>query len=384
MNFKKRAYVLAAGGTGGHLFPALSLAKELKRRGNLVFLFTDERAAKWVDPRYSQRSGPEANCRNEVINDAAKHLDGVMVSRFLYTAEQKKTGKINFLYRLLLCGLKSFFLFLRKRPLAVVGFGGYPSAPPVLAAQMLFIPTIIHEANIILGRANAILSKRAKCVATGFAEVQGVHKKQFVSGNPVRDEIKSLYTVPYQEPEHKAPFHLLVIGGSQGAQSLVELIPFAISQIRHENRHRLHVKQQVPAEFLPKSKALYAGLGVHFELSPFFYDMKAALAWAHLVVTRGGATSLAEIMVAGRPSLIIPLTDTKDGDQVANALYYSDHWAAVSLNITENSLQYLGPIISAFMSTTGELQERSENARKLAIPDADVLLADQVLKYARS
>jgi UDP-N-acetylglucosamine--N-acetylmuramyl-(pentapeptide) pyrophosphoryl-undecaprenol N-acetylglucosamine transferase len=359
MIFRKKAYVLAAGGTGGHLFPALSLAKELKKRGNLVFLFTDERAAQWVN---------------------AEYLDGVMVSRF--SCAPGKARKIKFFYRLFVCGMKCFFLFLRKRPLVAVGFGGYPSAPPIFAAQILRIPTVLHEGNTVLGRANVVLAKRTKCVATGFAEVismDSINKsKQFFSGNPIRTEIEELYDNKYIAPQKDDAFNILVIGGSQGARIITEAVPRAVEQLSPSNIRRLNIKQQIQKESTQEVEDVYKKLNIQFEVATFFHDMRSALDWAHLVISRGGAMSLAEIMVAGRPSIIIPLSKTRDGDQAFNAQYYEDKGAAIVV-AEENLFTYLSCVIEEIMNSPEKLLCMSKRAKELAVPNASVLLAEKVV-----
>jgi UDP-N-acetylglucosamine--N-acetylmuramyl-(pentapeptide) pyrophosphoryl-undecaprenol N-acetylglucosamine transferase len=346
-------YVLAAGGTGGHFFPALSLAKIIKNTGKTVYLCTDERAEKW------SKIGV---------------FDKVFVA-----ALKNKSGSFTFFCSLLLAGLKYLFLFIKERPRVVIGFGGYPSAPPVFAAQLLGIPTVIHESNATLGKANAVLAKMASCVATGVPEVAGLpeDKSMFV-GNPVREEINELYNVPYIPPALQEPFHILVIGGSQGAAVFSNIIPAAVKTLSKEEQRRLKIRQQTREELLDETDGNFRETLVNVQLAPFFSDMREALAWAHLVISRGGATSIAEALISGKPLIIVPLENTTSGDQVANAVLFAKKGCCLTTFGQNKPAEYIGNAIKQFMRDTAQLAKMSDAGRRLASTGAGLLLLEKI------
>jgi UDP-N-acetylglucosamine--N-acetylmuramyl-(pentapeptide) pyrophosphoryl-undecaprenol N-acetylglucosamine transferase len=351
---KRGVYALAAGGTGGHLFPAVSLAKQLKAAGCVVHLYTDERTKEWLKVEW---------------------FDEIFVFHL-----KRKSGRLIFISRLLLCGLKCLFSFIRNRPKIVIGFGGYQSAPPLFAAQLLRIKTIIHESNAILGRANAILAKFASCVATGVPEVVGLPKRKLVFvGNPVRAEIQELYDVPYTVPPLDGTFHILVIGGSQGAGIFSEVVPAAIKTMPKTEQKRIEVRQQTRMELMKATERSFRDAGVAgVQLTHFFDDMRAALDWAHLVISRGGAMSLAEFLVAGKPAIIVPLKASIDNDQALNSEYFARRMACVTIAEDDLSPEVLGHTITRLMNSTDELVRMSNAAKSLASPDADRLFMEKI------
>ncbi|MDR3285081.1 MAG: undecaprenyldiphospho-muramoylpentapeptide beta-N-acetylglucosaminyltransferase [Holosporales bacterium] len=353
---EKTVYVLAAGGTGGHLFPAISLAKQLKSKGGIIYLFTDERTKDWI----------EKDCFDKIFIFYFGSFSGFL-------------NKILFFVRLLKCGMKSLFLFIKKKPAVVIGFGGYPSAPPVFAAQILCIPTIIHESNAVLGRANAILAKMATLVATGFPEVSRLKENRLTFvGNPVRHEIKELYNSSYIPPQKERPFNILVIGGSQGARIFSQIIPETIKKIEKNWQKRIKIRQQARKELIEQTKIAYTNTLAHIEIQPFFYDMKNALSWAHLVISRGGAMSLSEIMITGKPSIIIPLEKTLGGDQLFNASFFERKGAAIMIQEKDLSAEMLSIIIQNLLNSPEELKRMSNVAKALAAPDADTRFARKI------
>lgn len=353
MKLKNKPYILVAGGTGGHLFPALSLAKILKQKGKVVYLYTDERALVWVD-------------KNQI--------DKVIVNKF------NKKNKIEFLKNLFMCGFKSLINFIKERPKVVIGFGGYPSAPTCLAAELLFVPTIIHESNAIIGRANKILSKMAKFVATGFSEVINLSReKQKFVGNPVRENIKKLFYSEYIPPKECENFNILVIGGSQGAKLFADIIPNSIKNISCENQKRICIKQQVPLQFLEKVDSIYSQSSSKYKLESFFNNMDELFSWAHLVISRGGASSLTEIMISGRPSIVIPLGKTLDNDQLLNATYYDKKGASVMIEENDLSEELLTITIENLMNSPDTLSMMSNVAKSLVNPNADNYFADKII-----
>ena len=293
--------ILAAGGTGGHIFPAQALAEELSERGQPVYLVTDKRFSGYVTDIPVK----------EVLFIKAGRLGGGVF------------GKVKGLC-LAAIGVLQAARHLRKvKPGAVVGFGGYPSFPTMVAAIMLGIPTIIHEQNAVLGRANRKLMRRVDVIATSFKKTHMIddscRAKAIYTGNPVRAAIRALAHLPYRDVSDTGMIHLLVIGGSQGAAIFSQIIPSAIASLPQALRKRIRIDQQCRAGDLDVTQEAYNQLGVSANLAPFFADIPALLATAHLVITRAGASSLTEIAVAGRPSILVPLPTAMDNHQHINA-----------------------------------------------------------------
>jgi UDP-N-acetylglucosamine--N-acetylmuramyl-(pentapeptide) pyrophosphoryl-undecaprenol N-acetylglucosamine transferase len=295
--------MLAAGGTGGHLFPAQALAEELVQRGWRTQLVTDERV------RDYGKSFPAE--KTHIIESAT------------LTAGKpwKLPGQFLKLYR---GSVKAKRLFALENPAAVVGFGGYPSFPPLLAATQVKLPTLVHEQNAVLGRANGMLGARVNAIASSFAAVRGItpqlQSKVFFTGNPVRAVALQYQASAYPELSSRGPFKLVVFGGSQGARYFSEFMPQVLKAMDPAMREKLEIVQQCRPEDLASTQQLYAGLGLAgFELQSFFSDMPKRIANAHLVVCRSGASSIAELGVIGRPAVMVPLPGALDNDQLRNA-----------------------------------------------------------------
>ncbi|MDR0631603.1 MAG: UDP-N-acetylglucosamine--N-acetylmuramyl-(pentapeptide) pyrophosphoryl-undecaprenol N-acetylglucosamine transferase [Holosporales bacterium] len=377
----KNLYVLAAGGTGGHLFPAESLAQELKARGYTVVLFTDERVDKWV----------RKECFDRVVvstfREKAKMKQHPSIwSLFKYVGVDctKDIKKVTFVTRLVACGIKSLLMFLWQRPRAVVGFGGYPSAPTVLAAQLLGIRSVLHECNAIIGRANKVLARNASAITTGFRQVVNLndkikHKQIFI-GNPVRGAIADLANVPPISLEDE--LCILVVGGSQGARLFANVVPDAVLQLPKDIRMR--VTMQVGEDDIQRIDRLFKQHGVDAELAPFFYDMSDKLAHSHVVISRGGATSLAEFAASGIPSILVPLESSRDGDQLYNAMRFEANGAAVLMRESTFSASSLCGVLSEMYANRNVLREMSNAAREMYAPDAGKRLADAVTQRPRN
>src|SRR3984893_6426251 len=280
--------LLAAGGTGGHLFPAEALGVELIRRGYRVRLATDSRALRY--------GGLFSRDTIDVVPSATVPAAGVAVS-------------LNLMRRL--------------RPAAVVGFGGYPTLPPLLAARLLGVPGIIHEANAVLGRANRFLSRRVAAIATSLPGVLDrdpqLSGKTTTVGTPMRPPILAAAAVKFVSPEPAGPLRLLVVGGSQGARVMADIVPGAIERLEPALWNRLVLTQQGREEDMARVRAVYDRLKINAELAPFFSDLPARLASSHLVISRSGAGTVAELGAIGRPSILVPLPGAIDQDQFANA-----------------------------------------------------------------
>ena len=360
----KAPFLLAAGGTGGHLFPALSLASVLVGRDERVMLATDERV---------KEHGADFPAEAIFIIHAATFKSRSPLALL-------KTG-----WRLFVGFIQSFLLIRRLRPCVVVGFGGYPSVPPVLAAIVLGVPTIIHEQNGVLGRANAFLSKHVRGIGTGLKEVRGLTpmlaaKTRHV-GNPLRPKVLAAIT-PYDPPQADGDVRLLVTGGSLGARIMSDVVPEAIALLDEGLRKRLLVIQQARPEDIERCRRVYAQARVRVELASFFADLPAHIAWAHLVIGRAGASTVAELAALGRPSLLVPLPTSLDQDQAANAAFLAQAGAADVVAQRDFTPAWLSDWLSKRLSDTPALCRSADAAKSLAITDAAEQFAAFVLEIA--
>jgi UDP-N-acetylglucosamine--N-acetylmuramyl-(pentapeptide) pyrophosphoryl-undecaprenol N-acetylglucosamine transferase len=296
-----RHYVLAAGGTGGHMIPAHALAEELMRRGHRAALVTDDRGARIP--------GLFEGVQVHVL--PAGRLSGG-------PAGWVKAVKNIFTGRAMASRLYETF-----RPSAVIGFGGYPALPALLAAQRDKIPTLIHEQNAVLGRVNRLMAGRVDAIATAYPDVDRLSRshsgKVHLVGNPVRDEVLALRDQPYPALSDDGVFRVLVTGGSQGAAILSDVVPDGLGLLPEHFRRRLQVTQQCRAEDIEEVRAKYGRLGIPADLATYLTDMPDKLAWAHLVIARAGASTIAELTAAGRPAILIPLPSATDDHQTSNA-----------------------------------------------------------------
>jgi UDP-N-acetylglucosamine--N-acetylmuramyl-(pentapeptide) pyrophosphoryl-undecaprenol N-acetylglucosamine transferase len=296
-----RHYVLAAGGTGGHMIPAHALAEELMRRGHRVALVTDDRGAR-----------------------IPGLFEGVQVH--ILPAGRLGGGPIGWLkaVRAILTGrAMASRLYETFAPAAVIGFGGYPALPALLAAGRDRIPTLVHEQNAVLGRVNRLMAGKVDAIATAYDHVDRLSAKlagkTHLVGNPVRDEVLALRDQPYPPLGEDGIFRVLVTGGSQGATVLSRVVPDGLALLPEHFRRRLQVTQQCRAEDIEDVRARYAGLGIPADLATYIPDMPDKLAWSHLVIARAGASTIAELTAAGRPAILIPLPSATDDHQTANA-----------------------------------------------------------------
>jgi UDP-N-acetylglucosamine--N-acetylmuramyl-(pentapeptide) pyrophosphoryl-undecaprenol N-acetylglucosamine transferase len=357
--------LLAAGGTGGHLFPAEALGVELMKRGLRVRLATDSRAL-----RYSGLF--------------SKDMIDVVPSE---TVRRRTPWSLAYTGVTLAAGVAvAFNLMRRLKPAAVVGFGGYPTLPPLLAAKLFGIPRIIHDANAVLGRANRFLSGRVDAIATSLPGVldrdPALARKTTIVGTPMRPAILAAAGVKYPAPEATGTFRLLVIGGSQGARVMADIVPGAIERLEPSIWSRLVLTQQVREEDMARVRAVYDRLKIKAELAPFFTDLPAKLASHHLVVSRSGAGTVAELAAIGRPSILVPLPGSIDQDQFANAGVLSQAGGALRIPQAEFTSDRLASEISALAADTVRLTAMAEAARKVGRLDAAQRMADLVMKVA--
>ncbi len=335
---------IAAGGTGGHVFPARAFAARLAARGEAAIAVTDRRGAAFAGeaPVHTIRAGPPRSLRG-----------------------------------LLQLGLGVFDarrVLARTRSCAVVGFGGYPSAPTVLAARWLGLTTVLHEQNALLGRTNRLLARSRVKVAAGYP---GVGDR--LVGNPVRPEIAALRDRAYAPPAPGEPLRLLVFGGSQGARLFSEALPEALGPLAG----RVALRQQCRAEDLEAAREAYRRRGVEACLEPFIEDMAGALGAAHLVIARAGASTVAELAAAGRPAILAPYPHATDDHQSANAqavVEAGGGWLLPDRDFTPDRLREL---VEACLAEPERLARAAANARQFGRPDAADALVDFVLSEVR-
>lgn len=357
---KRQLAVLAAGGTGGHLFPAKALAQALLARGWKVALITDERGGGF---------GPDLP-QVDVYRVSA---GGVAGSGFLRKARS--------FAKLAYGAFEAWSLLGRLKPAVAVGFGGYPSVPTILAAHRRHIPIVLHEQNQIAGRANRMLAGRAKAIGISFPETSGlesVAERLRVTGNPVRGPIAAVGRKPYALPGKDDRLRLLVTGGSQGARAFNELLPTALCRLPEEVKRRLLVAQQVRGDDLDAVAATYRDCGIACELKNFFDDMPERLADAHLLVCRAGASTITELAAAGRPAILVPLPFAADDHQTGNARAFAQAGGGWVMPQHDLTPERLGERIAALLSDPGTLARASAAARAFAEPDAAERLANLV------
>jgi len=354
-----KTFVLIAGGTGGHLFPAMALAQELIRRGHAVELMTDHRVESY---------GADFPARQIHVVPAATP-SGANPVRMAGAALTIARG-IGVAWR----GLR------RLRPDAVIGFGGYPTFPPFIAASLLGIPGILHEQNAVMGRANRALARFADVLAmsfpaTRFAEKHG-NLEKVLTGNPVRDRVRALAGRPYPALDGKGPVRLVVTGGSQGARVLSDVVPLAIALLPEELRRRLHIVQQARPEDIDRVAESYRRSRTGVELAAFIPDLPERIAEAHLVIGRAGASTVTELCVIGRPASLIPLPGALDSDQMHNGLFLEEGgggWVAEQATVSPQSLANR---LLELLADPGRLEAAAAAALSLGQPQAVEKLAD--------
>ena len=292
--------LVAAGGTGGHVFPAEALARELLGRGLRVALMTDQRGGKFSDelpiPVYRTRASS-------------------LGKGFI--------GKIRSILEMGIGVLQARRYLAKLKPAAVVGFGGYPSIPTLYAAAQMNVPILLHEQNAVLGRANRLMMTKARIIAASFPQVVGLKAgtdtKMVVTGNPVRPTFIALRGTPYTPVTEDGPVRILVLGGSLGARVFSQVVPQALALVPEYLRRRIIISQQCRKENTEEARAAYAAANMEAELSPFFHDVPERMAAAHMVICRAGGSTIAELTAIGRPSILVPYPHGHSGEQTANA-----------------------------------------------------------------
>jgi UDP-N-acetylglucosamine--N-acetylmuramyl-(pentapeptide) pyrophosphoryl-undecaprenol N-acetylglucosamine transferase len=356
---------LAAGGTGGHIFPAEALAEELAGRGHRPVLVTDKRFNDYKSllgtlPRHTVR---------------ASTFSGGVMNKFSAATD-------------ILVGMFQARAVLRKlNPEVVVGFGGYPSFPTMRSACALGIPTVMHEQNSVLGRTNRRLISKVKAIATTFPNTRFIGEeyagKVKLTGNPVRSAIRSLNSVPYPEFSQDGHIRILVTGGSQGASIFSQIVPAAIAALPNALRSRIRIDQQCRAADLESTRAAYAQMNVSADLATFFTDIPARLASAHLVIARAGASTIAELTAAGRPSLLVPLPSAMDNHQYYNANALEEEGGGWVMPQEGFTAAALSARIEAFINLPETLTRAAQRARMAGSIHAARDLADLALGIAQ-
>ena len=357
-------FVLAAGGTGGHMIPAHALAAELKGRGHGVLLITDERGSRF----------PGLFEKVPVHILPAGRLGGGPIGLLkAFGAVVKGRGQAKRIYR-------------EHAPDAVVGFGGYPAFPSLLAASSLKIPTVLHEQNAVLGRVNRLLAAEAEAIGTAYDQVDRLKPKYagkaVLIGNPVRAEIARLGELPFPPFDEVAPLKILVTGGSQGASILSDVVPRGLGLLDPSLRRRLQVVQQCRPEDIERVRAQYAELQIPAELMTYIEDMPEKLADAHLVIGRAGASTIAELTAAGRPAILVPFAAATDDHQTANAREMVRAGGARAIQETGFTPEVLARQLEALAMDPVALSNAAARSLSVGHPHAARDLADLVERIA--
>lgn len=362
----KATIILAAGGTGGHMFPAQALAHDLISRGYRVVLATDQRGMSYGE----KWDGVEA------IQLSSGHLNKGFV------------GKVRSLFALAFGFLKARSVLKKSGARVAVGFGGYPSLPMMVAAQRSTIPTILHEQNAVLGKANAFLAPKADRIAVSLPNTVGLDEADMMrcvlTGNPVRQDVSSLYVKPYPSYEEGDVFRLFVMGGSQGASVFSKVLPEALRFLCDDSLKNLHVTQQCRnEEELKTVRDIYNSLGIQCRLETFIDNVAQELEKAHLVVSRAGASTVAEVTTAGRPAIFIPYPHHKDQQQKVNADTVANAGGAWVMEEGSLTAETLHMKIEHLMKRPDILFRAAEAARGCARPDAARKLGNLVTAIAQ-
>jgi UDP-N-acetylglucosamine--N-acetylmuramyl-(pentapeptide) pyrophosphoryl-undecaprenol N-acetylglucosamine transferase len=351
--------ILAAGGTGGHLFPAQALGEVLRKRGYQIHLMTDERVRD-----YGKNFPAEQTHIVESASPSPKRP-----SSFLKLYRGYRAAKA---------------IIKRERPSAVIGFGGYPSFPPIYAAAALNIPTLVHEQNSVLGRANKLLSKKVDAVAGSFDSMIGLPeaaaRKLVVTGNPVRSIALAHAAAAY--PNFADKIKLVIFGGSQGAKFFSDFMPLVFAEMPETFRKNISLTQQCRPEDIEQVRKAYSGMDC--DLQAFFMDMPKRIAESHLVISRSGASTIAELGVIGRPAIMVPLPHAIDNDQLRNAESFAHAgagWVKPQKELTPSSFAMF---LAQLLADHAGLKRAAESALTHGKPDAAERLADLVEKTINS
>jgi UDP-N-acetylglucosamine--N-acetylmuramyl-(pentapeptide) pyrophosphoryl-undecaprenol N-acetylglucosamine transferase len=352
--------LIAAGGTGGHMFPAMALGRALAGQGRPVTLVTDRRGARYV--------GEDLPC---AVVAAGSPSGG--------PAERARG-----LFQLARGVLGSLAALRRVRPVAAASFGGYASVPAALAAAATRVPLLVHEQNAFFGRANRLVARFARAIALSFEATSDVPARpgvrRLLTGNPTRLDFAAPAAAPAAVPGDR--FRVLVLGGSQGARVFSDVLPEALRLLPAELRARMELAQQCRPEDLERVRAGYAGLGFPADLASFFADVPARMAAADLVIARSGASTVAELLALARPSILVPYPFAADDHQTANARALDSAGAALLVRQPDFTPERLAAELESLMRASERLVAMGRCARGLARPDAVDRLLEAVLALA--
>lgn len=352
-----KTIILAAGGTGGHVFPAIALAHELKARGYNPVLLTDHRIVKFAN----------------ALSDIPRHI--------IHAGKLSPMGMVNMARGL----VQAFLYFLRNRPMAVVGFGGYPSFPGLAMGLLFRLPVILHEQNSYMGKANRVFAYVANAVALSFPRTRAVPAmaaaRCTLVGNPVRPAIKKLYKQPYST--HDDSLFLLITGGSQGSSIFADIVPLALANLPAHIRQKLVVTQQARPNEVDRVKTFYLHNNIKAQVAPFIEDMHIHLSRADMVICRSGASTVTELAVAGRPAILVPYPHATEDHQTTNARWLSDEQAAFLIPQPEFTATILTNLLTGVLQSSEKRATMAASAKRLALPDAESALADLVEKQLK-
>lgn len=355
-----RPFILAAGGTGGHMVPAHVLALELQARGHAVHLVTDTRGLRFP--------GLFENVPRTVVDSGSPGRSGWRSAPAVALSIWRGRGAARRLFRTL-------------QPRAVIGFGGYPALPALLASLSMRLPSLIHEQNAVLGRVNRFLAPRVRAIATSYPSVRrlapGWTPRTTLTGNPVRAEIVAARNVPFDPDTPR--LRLLVTGGSQGAAILNRIVPAAVALLLPALRSRLDVVHQGRDDDAAAMTQAYAAAGVSTEIRAYFPDLPAQIAAAHIVVARAGASTIAELAVAGRPAILVPLPIATDDHQTDNAQGLATAGGAILIPQPQFTAERVAQALTAWLGDPKALGLAAAGARGAGHPDAVARLADLVI-----
>jgi UDP-N-acetylglucosamine--N-acetylmuramyl-(pentapeptide) pyrophosphoryl-undecaprenol N-acetylglucosamine transferase len=353
-----KSILIMAGGTGGHVFPALAIAKALQEKGYTV---------SWL--------GTVHGLENKVI--AKTNIP-------FYTLPSKGLRRKSLFARLMgglamgAAFMKAILLMRRLRPNLVVGFGGYASVPGGVAAKIVGVPLVIHEQNALPGLANQFLAKFSKTVLTAFPNVLDQHTKVVVTGNPIRAEFKDMLQVP-QQPSKSHALRILVLGGSLGAQALNQAVPSALKQLPAGTS--IYIKHQCGREHEAMTQTAYAGCTFPYEIHTFLDPVADALAWADLVICRAGAMTISELSYCAKPSILVPYPNAVDDHQTHNARYLSNEGAAILIPQNQLNATTLANILLEFCQYPDKCYTMAHKAKALARPDATEQVVNECLRW---
>ncbi len=362
---KKKRIVLSAGGTGGHISPALALHHTLQNRGYETVFITDKRGYHWLP-------------KNEELSIRIVQASAIHAGVF---------GKFRSAFKIGMGTLKSISILIYRRPNIIVGFGGYPSFPALLAAHLLKIPIILHEQNAVFGRANRVVAPWTKKIALSFPQTlnltETLQEKSVVTGNPSQQKVHILSDIPYSERKKGDPFKLLIIGGSQGAKIFGEVVHKAIEMLSDELRSNLSIIQQCIQEDIANVEAAYENMGINARVEPFIHDYLDQIAQAHLIISRAGAGSVSLYANLGRPAIYVPLAISLDGDQAQNAQNIVSIGGGWILEEKILSPATLASKLEQLIKTPEQLKNAAKQAKTLRQLDATDKLADLIEPYIK-